>query len=68
MIMLVYWESMVWSIIAHGIVYVKYIKAYKIKLMFLNGRLFFRYVHVGAAMIHVLRWPMGGKSSATVYE
>ena len=28
MIMLVYWESMVWSIIANGIVYVKYKTVY----------------------------------------
>ena len=41
MIMLVYWESMVWSIIiANGAVYVKYKNAYKIKLMVLDGRLF----------------------------
>ena len=33
--MLVYWESLVWSVIANGVVYVKY-KAYKAKLMVLN--------------------------------
>ena len=31
---------MVWSIIANGVVYVKYKHAYKIKLMVLNGWLF----------------------------
>ena len=40
MIMLVYWESIAWSIIAIGIVYVKYKNAYKITLMVLNCREF----------------------------
>ena len=38
--MLVYRESIVWSIIANGVVYVKYKNAYKIKLMVLNSQLF----------------------------
>ena len=38
--MLVYWESMVWSIIANGVVYVKYKHVCKTKLMVLNSRLF----------------------------
>ena len=40
-IMLVYWESMVCSIVANGVVYVKYKNAYKTKLMVLNCRLKF---------------------------
>ena len=35
--MLVYWERMVWSIIANGVVYVKY-KTYKTNIMVLNYR------------------------------
>ena len=38
--MLVYWESMVWRIIANGVVYAKYKNVYKTKLMVLNCRLF----------------------------
>ena len=33
MIMLVYWESIMWSIIANGVVYVQYKNVYKTKLM-----------------------------------
>ena len=33
MVMLVYWESTVWSIIANGVVYVNYKNAYKTKLI-----------------------------------
>ena len=40
MTMLVYLESMVWSIIANGVVDVKYKNVYKTKLMVLNCRLF----------------------------
>ena len=38
--MLVYWESMVWGIIANGIVYVKYKIVYKTKLLVLNCQVF----------------------------
>ena len=38
--MLVYWESMEWSIIANGVAYAKYKNVYKMKLIVLNGRLF----------------------------
>ena len=40
MIMHLYWESMVWRIIANGVAYVKYKNAYKIKLMVLNCHVF----------------------------
>ena len=38
--MLVYWESMVWSIIANGVVHIKYKTLYKTKLMVLKCRVF----------------------------
>ena len=39
--MLLYWESIVWSIIANGVVvYVKYKNGYKTKLMVLKCQLF----------------------------
>ena len=58
--MLVYWESMVWRIIANRIVYymLNTKNAYKLNLMVLNGQLFPASPHVGAAMIQVLRQPM----------
>ena len=38
--MFVYWKSMVWIIVANGVVYVKYRNVYKTKLIVLNCRLF----------------------------
>ena len=63
--MLVYCESMVWIIKAYGVVHVKYKNEYKIKLMILNCRFFWR-AHVG--MIHILRQLMGRMLSATVCD
>ena len=69
MIILVYCESMLWSIIANSIVYVKYKNVYKTKLMVLNGRVFPAGSCV-AAMKHVraacMRQPMGDKMSSAM--
>ena len=66
--MLVYSESIVWSIIANGVVYVNYKNVYKTKTNGFKLSAFFRQAHVVAATIHVLRRLMGRMSSTTVRE
>ena len=56
--MIVYWESMVWSIVANGVVYVKYKHVYKTKLMVLNCWMFLASPCV-LTMIHVYEVAMG---------
>ena len=70
MTMLVYWESMVWSMIANGVVvYVTYKNVYKTKLMVLNYQLF-PASHCGCGHDTCFEAASGGGGmlSATVYH
>ena len=62
--MLVYLESMVWNIIANGVVYVNY------KMYIRQNKCFFMCWLFPASPcgMHILRRPMGAMSSATVYH
>ena len=60
-----YWESVVWSIIANGVVHVKYKNVYKTKLMVLKYR-FFKASPCGYSHDPCLEAAYEAMSSATV--